>query len=109
MPQFLVQLAYTDKAWAAMVRQPQNRLDLVRPTVEGLGGRFVFKAMAFGEYDVVAIVDMPNNVSAAAFSMAVSSGGAVRTLKTTPLLTMEESVDAMKRAAQARSHYKPPE
>lgn len=109
MPHFLVQLAYTDKAWAAMVRQPQNRLDLVRPTVESLGGRFVFKAMAFGEYDVVAIVDMPNNVSAAAFSMAVSSGGAVRTLKTTPLLTMEESVDAMKRAGQARSHYKPPE
>ncbi|MGH7265572.1 MAG: GYD domain-containing protein [Candidatus Rokuibacteriota bacterium] len=107
MPYFLVQLAYTDKAWAAMVRHPQNRLESVRPAVQGLGGNFVFKAMAFGEYDVVAIVDMPNNVSAAAFSMAVSAGGAVRTLKTTPLMTMEESVEAMKRAGQAP--YKPPE
>jgi uncharacterized protein with GYD domain len=109
MPLFLLQLAYTDKAWATMVRNPQNRLDAVRPVVQGLGGTPVFKAMAFGEYDVVAIVDMPNHVSAAAFSIAISSGGAVKTVKTTPLLTMEESVEAMRRAGQARTHYKPPE
>jgi hypothetical protein len=44
---------------------------------------------------------MPDNVSAAAFSVAVSAGGAVKGMKTTPLLTMEEGMDVMKRAGGA--------
>ena len=54
---------------------------------------------AFGEYDVVAILQMPDNVSVAAFSMAVAAGGAVKSIKTTPLMSMEERVEAMKKAS----------
>jgi hypothetical protein len=49
---------------------------------------------------------MPDNVSAAAFSLAASAGGGVRAIKTTPLLSTEEGVEAMKKAATAG--YKPP-
>lgn len=55
--------------------------------------------LSFGEYDIVGIVEMPNNVSAAAFAIAVAAGGACRTCKTTPLLTTEEGMEAMKQAA----------
>jgi hypothetical protein len=48
---------------------------------------------------------MPNNVSAAAFSVAVAAGGACRNVTTTPLLTVQEALDAMKQAAT--SGYKP--
>jgi len=52
------------------------------------------------------IVDMPSNVNAMALSMAFSAGGAVKKVHTTPLLTAEESVEAMKKASTAG--YKPP-
>jgi len=86
VPSYLIQVAYTPDAWAAMVNQPQNRIEAVRPVVEKLGGKFEHAWLAFGEYDIVAVVELPGNTDAAAFSMAVAAGGAVKAFKTTPLL-----------------------
>jgi uncharacterized protein with GYD domain len=55
--------------------------------------------MSFGEYDIIGVVDMPDSVSAAAFSMAIAAGGACRAVRTTPLLSSAESLEAMKKAA----------
>jgi uncharacterized protein with GYD domain len=62
--------------------------------------------MAFGEYDLVGLCDFPDNVSAAAFSISVAGKGAVKALHTTPLMSMDESVEAMKKASS--SAYRPP-
>ena len=61
---------------------------------------------AFGEYDVIGIVEMPDNVSMAAFSLTVSAGGAVKAFKTTPLMTIEEGIEAMRKAGG--TGYRPP-
>jgi uncharacterized protein with GYD domain len=106
MPHYLVQTAYTPEACAAMVKSPQDRLEAVRPVVERLGGKLLSMYMAFGEYDVVGIAEMPDNVSAAAFSMAVAAGGSVRAIKTTPLMTIQEGIEAFRKAGQAG--YRPP-
>lgn len=98
MPQYLLRAAYTPDAWAAMVKSPQNRLDAVRPVVEKLGGKIEGGWLAFGEHDVVLICQLPNNVSAAAFSMAAAAGGAMKPVKTTPLMTIEEAMEAMRKA-----------
>ena len=65
MPHYLLQVAYTPEAWATMVKNPQNREDAVRPAVEKLGGRFESFYLAFGDYDVVAVCEFPDNASAA--------------------------------------------
>ena len=106
MPSYLVQIAYTSDAWGAMVKQPQNRLEAVRPVVEKLGGKFEHAWLAFGEYDIVGVVELPENVDAAAFSMAIAAGGAAKAFKTTPLLSLEEGVEAMRKAQGAG--YRPP-
>ena len=54
--------------------------------------------LAFGEYDAIGIIEMPDNVSAAAFSMAASASGGLKALKTTPLITVEEGMEAMTKA-----------
>ena len=64
-----------------------------------LRGRVERFRLSFGDYDVVGIIEMPDTVSAAAFSMAVASGGACRTVRTTPLLSATEGMEAMKKAA----------
>ena len=106
MTHFLFQVAYTAEGWAALVGQPHNRLDEIRPVVTRLGGSVDNLWVSFGEYDVVVLLQLPDNVSAAAFSIAVSAGGAVRAVKTTPLISVEEGVNAMRRAGDVG--YKPP-
>jgi len=106
MAHFLLQVAYTADGWAALVKQPHNRLDEVRPVVARLGGSVDNQWVSFGDYDVVVLLQLPDNVSAAAFSIAVSAGGAVRAVKTTPLMSVEEGVDAMRTAGEVG--YKPP-
>lgn len=108
MAHYLVQVAYTAEAWAAQLKNPQNRVDVVRPALERLGGRFETTYMAFGEYDVIFIMEAPDNVSAAAFSMAVSAGGGVKAFRTTPLLTIEEGVAALRKGAETAEAYRPP-
>jgi hypothetical protein len=62
--------------------------------------------LAFGDYDVILIVEAPDNVHAAAIAMAVTAGGAVRNYKTTPLMTWGEGIEAMRVAGG--SEYRPP-
>jgi uncharacterized protein with GYD domain len=62
--------------------------------------------MSFGESDVIALVQMPDNISMAAFAMAVAAGGACESVKTTPLMTVGEGQAAMKKAAASK--YRPP-
>lgn len=106
MAHYLVEVAYTGEAWAAQVSSPQNRIEAIRPVIERLGGRIESAYYAFGDYDVVGIMEMPDNVSAAAFSLAASAGGAVKAIKTIPLMTIEEGIEAMRKAAGAG--YRPP-
>ena len=106
MPRYLVQASYSTTGIQALVRNPQNREEAVRPIIEAAGGRLESFDYAFGEYDIVVIADMPDNTSMAAISMAVSSAGGVSSFKTTPLISMDEAVEAMRLAG--RAGYRPP-
>ena len=98
MPHYLQQVAYSIEGWKALVKKPQNRIEAVRPAIEKLGGKIESAWFTFGDYDVVLIVQMPSNVDASALAMAFAAGGACKSVKTTPLLTIEEAVEAMKKA-----------
>ena len=52
------------------------------------------------------ICQFPDNVSAGAISIAAAGGGAVKAIKTTPLLTVEEGMEMMRKAGS--SAYRPP-
>ena len=106
MPYYLVQVTYHAKAWAALVRNPQNRLDKAGPVVKNLGGTILNAYMAFGDCDSIAILKMPDNVTAASLSMALLASGVFKTIKTTPLMTWENGVKAMKKAKKVA--YQPP-
>jgi len=106
MAYYLVQVAYTTETWRTLVKYPQNRIEAVRPLIEELGGSVENAWFTFGDCDIVWLIQMPDNISLAAFSFAVSAGGAVKSVKTTPLLTVEEAVESMKKAAEVE--YQPP-
>ena len=108
MPQFLFQVAYTSGSWAKQVRDQGNVLERISPLLKACNGSVDSCFYAFGDYDLVLIADFPNAEEAASFSLAATAGGATKTIKTTPLLTIDQGISAMRRAAEAGKSYVPP-
>jgi uncharacterized protein with GYD domain len=106
MPYFLTQAAYTSEAWAAQIRDPRDRIEIIGAVAERLGGRIVSAYLSFGDYDIVVISEFPDQEGVAALVMAVAAGGAVKSVKTTPLMTIDEGISAMRKATG--SGYQPP-
>jgi uncharacterized protein with GYD domain len=107
MAQFLFQVAYTSDSWATQVRDQGNVLERIQPLMEGCRGSVTGCFYAFGDYDLVLLADFPSDVEAAAFSLAATAGGSLKSIKTTPLLSVEEGITAMKRAEEVGRNYHP--
>lgn len=105
MPSYLVQVSYTTEAVAALLKAPQDRTKVVSKAVDKLGGSLKGAWLTFGDYDTMVVVDFADNTTAAAFAMAISSGGSCKSVKTTALLSVEEGIAAMKKASG--TGYKP--
>ncbi|MAG35463.1 MAG: GYD domain-containing protein [Dehalococcoidia bacterium] len=106
MAYYLHQAAYTPEAWKAQVENPQDVRERVQALLERLDGKIVGLWYSFGEYDIVVIFEFPGDVHAAAAAITVAAGGADKAAKTTPLLTIEEGLEAMEKASG--SGYQPP-
>jgi uncharacterized protein with GYD domain len=98
---YLIEATYSSEGWAALLANPHNRAEAIRPGVEGLGGRIHGLWYSFGDYDLVGIFELPANSDIAAFMMAAAANPAVKAIKTTTLLTMEEGIEAMRKAPSA--------
>lgn len=108
MPLYMYQAAYTAESLAAQLKHPQNRAEAVgRAVCEAVGGKLVGGWYCFGDYDLVIVVDVPDNESMAAIALAISAGGALKSAKTTVLMTGAEAVAGMKKADAVAKVYKP--
>ena len=70
----------------------------VRELMQQLGGRLMSFYFCFGEYDVVVLAELPDDTAASAVAMAAVSPGHLKAIKTTKLFTVEETMEAMRRA-----------
>jgi uncharacterized protein with GYD domain len=103
MPKYLVQASYTTEGTKGLLKEGgTKRRAVVEQMVGGLGGKLEAFYYGFGETDAIVIVDAPDNVAAAAVSLAVNASGAV-SLKTTPLLTPEEIDQACRKSVAYRA------
>lgn len=104
MPYYLVQGSYTPEAIDALTRNPEDRGAAARGLIEQMGGRMLEFFFAQGEYDIIAIVEFPDSETANAFLMIAAKTGHLKTTKTTPLFTVEETLRAMRRAGEMTYH-----
>ena len=105
MPRYLVQATYSTEGVKGLLKEGgRNRQQAVESLLASLGGKLEAYYFGFGESDVYSIVELPDNVSAAALAVAVNATGTVR-LRTTVLLTVDEMDAASKMAVD----YRPPE
>ena len=106
MPFYLMRFSYTPEAWARLIKNPEDRRAVARPIVEQLGGKLHGFWYSFGAQDGFVLIEAPNNVSAAAFSVGIAAGGSLRAAETTVLLTVEETIEMLGKAQSLP--YRPP-
>lgn len=102
MAKFLFEANYTPEGAKGIIKEGGSaRRAAIEKAVTGLGGRLEAFYFAFGGVDAYVIVDLPDNVTAAAMALAVGQSGLAST-KTVVLLTMEETDAATKKSVAYR-------
>src|SRR5215210_7252486 len=102
MALYLTRFSYTPETWARLTKNPEDRRDAARTYIESVGGKLHGFWYAFGTYDGYNLWEAPDNVSMAAVALTISGGGALKSFETTVLLTVEESMDALRKAGQVQ-------
>ena len=98
MPMYLTTFSYTPETWAMMIAQPEDRRKAAQAYIESVGGTLHGFWYAFGDHDGINLWEAPDNVSMAAVALAIGGGGALASIETTVLLTVEETLEALEKA-----------
>lgn len=107
MPLFIYEAAYTPESIAAQIKEPQDRIQVVKPAFEAAGAKILASGYLFGDYDVMAMFEAPSDEVAASLALAVAAGGAVKAARTTKVLDGAQWVAALKGAQKISGAYKP--
>ena len=102
MPLYLSKFSYTPETWAKLIGNPEDRRNAAQSYIESVGGKLHGFWYAFGTHDGYNLWEAPDNVSMAAVALAISAGGALSAIETTVLLTVDETMDALRKARQVR-------
>src|SRR2546423_1621576 len=95
MPKYLITGSYTPEGIKGLVKdKASGRRTVVQAALKQLKGKLESFHFAFGSDDVVLIVEVPDNIAAAALSAGVGASGMV-SIRTTPLLTIDEMDQAL--------------
>jgi len=99
MPLYLTKFSYTPATWARLIGNPEDRRKAAQSYIEAVGGKLHGFWYAFGTHDGYNLWEAPDNVSMAAVAVAISGGGALSSFETTVLLTVDETIEALRKAA----------
>jgi uncharacterized protein with GYD domain len=102
MPLYLTRFSYSPETWSRLIASPEDRRKAAQSYIESVGGKLHGFWYAFGSHDGYNLWEAPDNVSMAAVALAISAGGAVASFETTVLLSVEETLDALHKAAEVR-------
>jgi uncharacterized protein with GYD domain len=100
MPLYLTRFSYTPETWARLIGNPEDRRNAAQDYIESAGGKLHGFWYAFGEHDGYNLWEAPDNVSMAAVALAITGGGSLSSFDTTVLLTVDETMDALRKAEQ---------
>jgi uncharacterized protein with GYD domain len=104
MPKYLFSAKYETEGVRGIVEQGGSaRREAIEELFGSNGGRLESLHFAFGDTDVYAIGELPDNETAAALALAINADG--RTSVTTTVLLTPEEVDA---ATKATVTYRAP-
>ena len=102
MPLYLSKFSYTPETWARLIGNPKDRREAARSYIESVGGSLHGFWYAFGAHACYTLWEAPDDVSMAAVALAIGGGGALSSLDTSVLMTVDDTIEALRRAERIR-------
>jgi uncharacterized protein with GYD domain len=100
MPLYMISFGYKPEVWAGLVKSPENRTETVGRILDDAGCKLQGLWYAFGKSDGFALVEAPDNVTAASLAIAITASGAFRQFETTVLITQDELIETLEKAGE---------
>src|SRR5262245_66375291 len=100
MALYLFRFSFVPEVWAALMESREDRRDVIASRLFAFGGHLHGYWYSFGDYDGYALAELPDNISAAAVSTAVTASGSFRRFETAVLLSVDEMLEALDRARE---------
>ncbi len=96
MAMYLVKFTHTPQTWARLLANPEDRRGALEPIFDAVGGKLHGYWYAFGDADGYLLAELPEDVTAASTLIKAVSSGAFASFSTTKLLTVEETLEALR-------------
>jgi uncharacterized protein with GYD domain len=106
MALYMFQSTYTAESVAALIREPEDRIESVRPGLEAAGAKIVAGGFPFGEHEIVLLIEVPDGITAASLGLVGTATGAFSKVKITQLVSGQEWVESLRKAQDHQ--YRPP-
>ena len=104
MPVYLMRFSYTPETWSRLIQNPEDRRNAASAYIEQVGGTLHGFWYGFGKYDGYAIYEAPDNTAMAGVVLAIAAGGALASVDTTVLMTVEETLEALATSKRVGYH-----
>ena len=108
MPKYVVLFSIKDEALARFIENPEDRRGHWSKLAEAAGGKLESYYWMFGQYDGLAIFEVPDSATMASVALAVTSGGALKHVETHELIGADDLVEILRKAQTLRPSYRPP-
>ena len=103
MKKYLIKASYNANGTKGLIEDGgSKRKSEIQKMLEGMGGKLESFYYAFGEHDAYVIIELPDDISAAAVGLGVNSSGMV-SVSTTVLLSPEDIDKASKKSISYRA------
>jgi len=106
MTRYLIEEIISSQAAAAVMKNLEDRTEVIRPIFESVGGKLEHYYVAYTENTVYLVAEIPDQESLAALLWAFQAGGGPTSVKATPIMTFTEAVDVFKKSGSLG--YRPP-
>lgn len=102
---YLFRGQYSTDSLRALVDKPQDREAAAGAMIDSMGGKLHHLFFCFGEDDVVALIEAPDDETMASCALVVGASGMMSGGSTTKLMTSKDAMKAMEAAAKGRASY----
>jgi uncharacterized protein with GYD domain len=102
MALYMGQFKYTAEAWTTLSHKPEDRRAVLDQQVKKLNGRLLSLYYCIGEYDGVFLMEVPDDLTAEILKLSIIDAKIDKEITLIKLLTVEEAMDAMRKAGSMR-------
>ena len=102
MALYLSRFSYTPQTWARLIEKPEDRRKAAESYIASVGGKLHGFWYAFGSHDGYTLWEAPDNVAMAAVALAIGAGGALSSIETTVLVSVDDTIQALRKAKEIK-------